>query len=95
MLELEVNSTDGGIEKHVPIIHKDGKKVTVEVGIIAHPMVKEHYIEWIALKTDSGVQINYLQPGEKPEAKFTLTDETSTLVAYEYCNQHGLWKSKE
>ena len=49
MKELVPNTTDAAVEKHVPVIHTDGQKVTVTVGSAKHPMLEEHYIEWIAL----------------------------------------------
>ena len=47
MKELVPNTTDAAVEKHVPVIHTDGQKVTVTVGSAKHPMLEEHYIEWI------------------------------------------------
>ena len=44
---LEENTTDAATEKHVPVIEKSGDTVTVKVGSIDHPMLDEHYIEFI------------------------------------------------
>ena len=55
-------------------------------------MADDHWIQWIVLETDKGVYRKTLNPGDIPEAKFTLTDE-KLLAAYEYCNKHGLWKA--
>ena len=51
MKELTPNTTDGATEKHVPVITQDGNKVTVTVGSVEHPMLDNHYIEWIILET--------------------------------------------
>ena len=51
MQEIIPGTTDGALEKHVPVIEVEGNKVTVRVGAVEHPMLPEHYIEWIALET--------------------------------------------
>ena len=92
MTELVPGSTDAAQEKHVPVIKVDGDKVTVSVGSAAHPMVPEHFIEWIYLQTEKGGQRKALVPGAAPEAVFALTDD-KPVAAYAYCNLHGLWKA--
>ena len=92
MTELKANTSDGATEKHVPIIKKDGNKVTVEVGSVPHPMLPEHYIQWIYIETKNGGQRKALEPGMEPKATFTLIDD-EIVAAYEYCNLHGLWKA--
>ena len=92
MTELIPGSVDASTEKHVPVISVDGDKVTVRVGSVEHPMLEEHYIQWIYLHTDKGCHRKCLSPGEAPEAAFVLTDE-EPVAAYEYCNLHGLWKA--
>ncbi len=71
----------------------EGNKVTVRVGAVEHPMLPEHYIEWIALETAQGNQRKPLAPGQKPEAVFMLAEGDSVVAAYEYCNLHSLWKA--
>ena len=92
--ELHANSTDASGEKHVPVLAQDGDKVTVTVGEIEHPMLDEHYIMWIFLETKQGGCLKKLSPGEKPEAVFCLCPEDKPVVAYAYCNLHGLWKAE-
>ena len=93
-MELYKEKTaDSTIEKHVPIIKKtdDGYKVTV--GINLHPMVEDHYIEWIELTADGKSCKQYLKPGDDPVAYFYL--KANTVVAREYCNKHGLWRTEK
>ena len=90
--EIIPNTTDGAYEKHVPVIEHHGDTVVVYVGSVAHPMVDVHYIEWIVLVTESGMQMKWLKPGMKPEAVFKVTDKP--VAAFEYCNLHGLWKAE-
>ncbi|MFR1366492.1 MULTISPECIES: desulfoferrodoxin family protein [Lentihominibacter] len=92
MTELVAGSTDAAQEKHVPVVEKDGDKVKVTVSSVEHPMLDEHYIQWVCLETKKGSQIKYLKPGEKPEAEFVL-DNDEIVAVYEYCNLHGLWKA--
>ena len=63
------------------------------VGEVAHPMIDEHYIQFIILETDRGYQKKDLKPGEEPKAVFALADGEKAVAAYEYCNLHGLWKA--
>lgn len=47
MTELKANTSDGAGEKHLPIVHLEDGAINVNVGEIDHPMVPEHFIEWI------------------------------------------------
>ena len=93
MTELKANSTDAAQEKHVPVISVDGSNVTVKVGSAAHPMLPEHYIQWIYVQTASEGFFKYLKPGDAPEASFDLGSE-KIIRAYAYCNLHGLWTAE-
>jgi len=94
MEELVPGTSDGAAEKHVPVIKQDGNKVVVEIGSVEHPMAEAHYIEWIILETEKGVQRRNLNPGESPKAEFILADDDKVAAAYEYCNLHGFWKAE-
>ena len=91
MKELIPGAVDGAVEKHVPAVTVEGNTVKVQVGEVEHPMVDNHYIQFIALETTSGAQIKYLKPGEKPVAEFVLVAGEKAVSVYEYCNLHGLW----
>ncbi len=93
MERLVAGTTDGAREKHVPVVSREGGVVRVFVGETEHPMVAAHYIQFIAVATAGGLQVRYLQPGEAPEATFSVPDDES-LVAYEFCNLHGLWSAQ-
>ncbi|MCD8074564.1 MAG: desulfoferrodoxin [Lachnospiraceae bacterium] len=93
MKELIPGTTDAAAEKHVPVYTVEGNLVKVNVGSVDHPMLPEHYIEWIALKTREGVQIKELKPGEKPSACFALCEGDEVEEVYAYCNLHSLWKA--
>ncbi len=84
-------STDASREKHLPVITVSGTLVTVSVGEVTHPMMPEHYIQWIYLQTDKGGQRRCLAPGDTPSVAFALTDGEAVVAAYAYCNLHGLW----
>lgn len=93
MRELVPGTTDGAVEKHVPVYTVEGNTVTVKVGSAEHPMADVHHIEWIAIETENGNQRKELKPGDKPEATFALVPHDKVKSVYEYCNIHGLWKS--
>ncbi len=94
MKELIPGTVDAATEKHVPIIEQDGNKVVVKVGEVTHPMIETHYIQWIILETKNGYQKVDLTPDDEPKAEFMLIDNDEVVAGYEYCNLHGLWKSK-
>jgi len=88
---LVENTVDAAKEKHVPVIEKTAEGFKVKVGSVAHPMEQSHYIEWIEVIADDQAYRQFLHPGGAPEATFAIKAEK--LVAREYCNLHGLWKS--
>lgn len=94
MVELVPNTTDAAQEKHVPVASVEGNKVVVNVGSVDHPMLDEHWIQWVYLETDKGGHRKVLNPGEKPNVVFALTEDEKPLAVYEYCNLHGLWVAK-
>lgn len=93
MEEIVAGTSDGAVEKHVPVYEVKDGKVFVKVGAAEHPMSEEHYIEWIALKTSSGNQRKALKPGDKPEAVFALLEDDEVEAVYAYCNLHSLFKA--
>ena len=93
MTELVPGTVDASLEKHVPVVETQGSLVKVKVGAAVHPMVEEHFIQWIALETNLGSQIKYLKPEQAPEAEFVLAEGEQVVAVYEYCNLHGLWKA--
>lgn len=93
MYELIANTTEAALEKHLPAVTMNEGKIEVVVGSVEHPMTDAHYIEWILLETDKGVQIRHLTPADAPKAVFEI-GEGKPLAVYEYCNLHGLWKTE-
>ncbi len=94
MMELTANTSDGATEKHVPVYSIDGTIVNVSIGSAAHPMLAEHYIQWVVLLTKQGSQVKYLSPGSEPKVTFSITEDDEVEAVYEYCNLHGLWLAK-
>lgn len=92
MDKLVANTVDAAKEKHVPVYEKNGNKLSVKVGSVPHPMLEEHYIEWIMVRTPTRELRALLKPGGEPQAEFTL-DSDEEFIVYEYCNLHGLWKA--
>ncbi len=92
MVLLTENTTDAAQEKHVPVIEISADSITVKVGSVPHPMLEEHYIEWIELIADGKVYRQNLQPGEAPEATFPVIADKVT--AREYCNLHAHWSAQ-
>ena len=91
---LEAGVTDAATEKHVPVVSVEGNLVKVAVGAVAHPMVEEHFIQWVAVETERDALVHWFHPGEAPEAVFALAEGQQVKAVYEYCNLHGLWKKE-
>jgi superoxide reductase len=89
---LKEKTDDQGNEKHVPVIERTATGFRVKVGSVPHPMEEKHSIQWIELLADEKRYVEFLKPGMKPEAEFCVKADRAS--AREYCNLHGLWKSK-
>ena len=92
MVELVAGTVEASREKHIPVVKVEGNVVNVNVGSVEHPMAEEHSILWVALETDKGSQLKYLEVGKSPIVNFNLIDE-KPIAVYAYCNLHGLWKA--
>jgi superoxide reductase len=88
---LNEGETDASVEKHVPVMEKTKGGITVAVGSVEHPMLGDHFIEWIEVISDGKAYRQFLNPGEKPRAVFNV--DGKDIKAREYCNLHGLWKA--
>ena len=93
MTEIIPGTTDAAVEKHVPVYEIRDNIVSVTVGAAEHPMLPEHYIEWISLQTKAGNQRKVLQPGNAPKACFAICEGDEVEAVYAYCNLHSLWKA--
>lgn len=91
MQHLVENTVDAAKEKHVPVKEVEDNKLKVKIGSVAHPMLNEHFIEWVEIIDGEKTIRRFLNPGEAPEALFCSTDKD--VIAREYCNLHGLWKA--
>ncbi|MCB2226434.1 MAG: desulfoferrodoxin [Desulfarculaceae bacterium] len=85
------NTTDAAQEKHVPVIEKIDGGYKVTVGSVPHPMEEKHWIQWIELVAGDKAYMEFLNPGQAPEATFLV--DASGVTAREYCNLHGHWKA--
>ncbi|HHX73203.1 MAG TPA: desulfoferrodoxin, partial [Clostridiales bacterium] len=54
--ELVANTVEASREKHLPEVTVDGNTVKAKVGSSLHPMIPEHYIDWIYVQTEQGGQ---------------------------------------
>ena len=86
------NTVDAAKEKHVPVVEKADQGIKVKVGSVPHPMEEKHYIEWVDIIADGRAYRQFLNPGQPPEATFTI--EADQVTAREYCNLHGHWKGR-
>ena len=93
MEELVPNTVEASGEKHLPFVTVEDGAIHVNVGSADHPMVPEHFIQWVYVETEHGGQRKILAPGDEPSVTFSLGDDKAVAV-YAYCNLHGLWMTK-
>lgn len=86
MQEVTINDKDASFEKHIPTYEINGDKLLVKVN---HGMDKEHYIEWISIRTEKETYTKKFTPEDTPELSYNLE---GNATIYSYCNKHGLWK---
>ena len=92
MEALIPNAVEASGEKHLPVVTVEAGVINVNVGSVDHPMIPEHFIEWVYVQTENGGQRKALKPGDAPNVSFCLGDDKAVAV-YAYCNLHGLWKA--
>jgi len=80
-LEAEPADEEHAIRKEIA---EDEFYVSVD-----HPMTKDHYISFLAVVSDFGVQLVKLYPEGNAEARFKID---SVRKIYAYCNRHGLFR---
>ncbi len=80
--------------KHVPVAHYENDYLTVEVGMIPHPMLPEHHIDFITISFENRTERIDLKVPDQPQASFYLPNFHGTIFIEAYCNIHGLWCSE-
>ena len=68
-----------------------GNGILIKVGSVPHPMDADHWIQFIeVIRKDGKVGRKDLNPGDKPEAFFSIKMD-EILQVRQLCNKHGLW----
>ena len=91
MSQIIPGTVEASLEKHIPEYTVENNKVYVVVGSVEHPMVPEHFIEWVSVQTKYGNQRKQLKPNQEPKVCFALCEGDEVEAVYAYCNLHGLW----
>lgn len=89
------NKENEGLEKHIPVfVNKPDDKLEIRVGSTLHPMLNEHYIQFVETISEDKMHIylEYLKPGMEPV--ITVDNISNIKSACEFCNIHGLWEGK-
>ncbi len=94
MEKLVPNTTEAAVEKYIPVIEREGDKVVVKVGSVAHPMTPEHYILFVEIVAGNTLlRHDFVEGDTVAEATFYWEGEIDEVRAY--CNLHGFWSNKE
>ena len=81
----EKGAAQEGKEKHVPVIEKGDGTVTVKVGSVPHPMLAEHYIEWVEVIADGKGLSSVLEARRDPCGRlqyFRRPDSCSRILQH-------------
>ena len=81
-------------EKHVPVfLNTDDNGLEIRVGSQLHPMLEEHYIQFIETIADGKNKVcrQYFTPQDVPI--MVLREKMGIQKAREFCNIHGLWEN--
>ena len=89
MLLLPEKTEDEGREKHIPVIENTETGRVIKVGAIPHPMLENHYIEWLDVVTEHCVKRHFFLPGDEP--RIEMKCDCKIIKVREHCNVHGLW----
>jgi len=98
MTKLVPNTVDASKEKHVPYVTKENGKIKVAVGSVPHPMIPEHYIQWIAIAAGGRLEFKYLKPGEdlwqcltapspEPPTSIAICTASGKQISRHYCRR--------
>lgn len=93
MEALKPNTVEASGEKHLPVVTVENGTLHVNVGSVDHPMLPEHFIQWVYVQTENGGHRKALNPGDLPHVSFCLEGDKAIAV-YAYCNLHGLWMTE-
>ena len=93
MEEIIPGTVEASKEKHIPVYEVEGNRVRVKIGSVAHPMIPEHHIAWVEIKTKMGVQRKYISHKDEAKVCFLICEHDELEEVYAYCNLHGLWKA--
>ena len=94
MNQIIPGSVEASLEKHIPVFEVKDNKVYVTVGSAIHPMIEEHFIEWVSIQTKFGNQRKQLKPNQEPTVCFSICEGDEVEAVYAYCNLHGLWVNR-
>ena len=103
-VEAEEKSKEGAV-KHIPAItvNKTCKLVPeeacvdiiVRIGETLHPMMPEHFIQWIDCYVDDAHVTRIMPtPGVFAAGCFHLKTTGSKVRIVEFCNKHGHWQAE-
>lgn len=103
-IESEENAKEAAV-KHIPsikVIKECGLipeapclDVLVRIGETLHPMVEDHFIQFIDCYVDDKyVSRVLLTPGVHASGLFHLKTEGSKVRIVEVCNKHGYWQAE-
>ncbi len=93
MILLKKNQEDSVFESHLPKIEEKNQKINVQIGEKLHPMEEKHYIEWVALISETTLVRKKLKPDNEPKVIFDKVAEKYEILAY--CNIHGLYSKQK
>lgn len=92
MNELQANTTDGALEKHVPVAEIVDGSLHVKVGSMEHPMLAEHYITMILVEADDDglpAKSASLEKNRKESSRWVISKGKCMFTNTAICTAYG------
>ena len=92
MVELIPGTSDGAVEKHLPVVESVGKHtIRVKVGAMPHPMTGEHHISFICLETENGTGTGYSRAFDSRRRKKKLRNNEKVQMRKGKGHEHNIY----
>lgn len=89
--EVKTNTYVDELDHHSIHVRRIGNFITITIGNEEHPMLDIHYISWVILETNTGIQYKHLNIGAAPIVDFLVAEDEEIQNVYAFCTLHSLW----
>lgn len=81
MTRLVPNTTDGAVEKHLPVVTGTELALKISIGSTPHPMEEKHHIDFVYVEGKSTGLFCRLQVGSEPKVTLPLSEAPEIVTS--------------